>query len=60
MKIIRSYAVILNSEQRRAMLKNADEIGESISESEYIEIIEQMLFDAFLLGMAEPKQIGDV
>ena len=57
MKILRSYAIILNKEERRAVLSSAADIGEGISEDEYIEIIEQMLFDAFDDGMKESNPI---
>jgi len=60
MKINRTYDLALHAKERDAVIDAAKEIGEDISESEYIELIEQMLFDAFMLGMEEPKQKGDI
>ena len=55
MKILRSYAVLLNREEKQAVLSSAKDIGEGISADEYLELIEQMLFDAFDMGINEPK-----
>lgn len=55
MKVNRSYYLALNITERDSMIKNAKEVGESISTDEYIQIIEEMLFDAFELGIKENK-----
>ena len=56
MKILRSYAVILNQEERRALLTMAEGINNgSFSDGNFIELVEQMLYDAFNEGMNEPK-----
>jgi hypothetical protein len=47
--------VLLNREEKQAVLSSANDIGEGISADEYIELIEQMLFDAFDMGLNEPK-----
>lgn len=59
MKIVKSYAVILNSEERDAVITTAKALEDGFSDSSYIEIIEQMLFDAFILGTEEPMQKDD-
>ena len=57
MKIVRSYCVILNDEERAAVLTRARGLQSDggVTDEHFIEMIEQMLFDAFDEGMREPR-----
>ena len=57
MRIHRSYCVLLNGDQKAALLDKMNErqVSEKWSDDLFFDVVEQMLSEAFLLGLDEPR-----